>query len=387
MLEYLMFRPVRIDDLDDVFHLSLKAQFGLSTLPKDKQMLEDIILKSETSFSNRNPRNELYLFVLEDIRQNKVVGTSGIQGEVGVDDDFFVYKRIHKHVSDSFLKKEKKTVELHLQNNPIKSSKLGTLYLDPEYRSYGVGRFLSIARLSFIANHRSWFKDSIITELRGVSDELGHSPFWDHVMKPFFNVSFYEAGVMAQTSDTFIGSCIPRIPLLVDIMPTHIQDIIGKTHPYTIPAMKILQSEGFEMIDLIDIFDGGPKMRALTDHIKAVRRTVFSSRYTLTGTLENKNLYIFSSGRGDSFRSCCSQGVEDKDQNTICVHDEPALQHVLKQGELLSYLRLYPKSRRSYQYTAPVSYSLQGLSQTPFLACFSQWFQELSRCQSSLFYR
>ncbi len=46
MMENLIVRPIEEKDLDDVYELSLEAKHGLSTLPKDKDLLEAKIQKS-----------------------------------------------------------------------------------------------------------------------------------------------------------------------------------------------------------------------------------------------------------------------------------------------------------------------------------------------------
>ena len=65
MMENLIVRPIEEKDLDDVYELSLEAKHGLSTLPKDKDLLEAKIQKSVSSFHSHiaKPGNELYLFV------------------------------------------------------------------------------------------------------------------------------------------------------------------------------------------------------------------------------------------------------------------------------------------------------------------------------------
>src|SRR3546814_12771927 len=46
---------------------------------------------------------------------------------------------------------------------------------------------------------------------------------------------------------------------------------IGLPHPSGRAAMRMLENEGFGFDNYIDIFDGGPKMTARTDRVKAVR--------------------------------------------------------------------------------------------------------------------
>ncbi len=52
------------------------------------------------------------------------------------------------------------------------------------------------------------------------------------------------------------------------------RDVIGRVHPDTEPALAMLREEGFKVVDMIDIFDGGPVVSCQRDEIAAVRRTV-----------------------------------------------------------------------------------------------------------------
>lgn len=377
MLDYLLFRPVCIHDLDDIYELSLLAKYGLSTLPKDKDMLEKIISTSQNSFKSKEVKHSIFFFVLEDLRINKVVGTASILNDDFSCKDFFVYKPSN----------DSQNMQLDLINLSESYSTLGTLYLHPSYRSKGVGRFLSIARLSFVVNHPHLFNKTFITELRGMSDENGKSFFWDHIMRPYFNTSFFDAAYKSNSYSDYISSHIPTFSIDVHSLPDDVKHVLGRVHPNTIPAMNILRSEGFEFANYIDIFDGGPKMTVLLNQLKAFRRVVFSSDYTLTGMLENKNLYIFSTGKHSFFRACCSQGIQRKQSLEICIKDIPSLTSILEQGKILSYMRLYPKSRRSQQSTTQISDRLQRFSHNYFLKSFSEWYTKVANEHSNIFYR
>ena len=64
----LVIRPVRKEDLNQVFALSKKAKGGITTLPQDKGILKKSITTSIHSFNKnaKQPGSEMYFFVLED---------------------------------------------------------------------------------------------------------------------------------------------------------------------------------------------------------------------------------------------------------------------------------------------------------------------------------
>ena len=44
---------------------------------------------------------------------------------------------------------------------------------------------------------------------------------------------------------TFIAELMPRFPIYVNMLDKAAQDVVGKVHQNTLPALKLLQSEGF----------------------------------------------------------------------------------------------------------------------------------------------
>src|SRR3954471_5994627 len=102
----LVFRPITLDDLPQLTELAALAGFGLTTLPKDPQLLENRILESRRSFERlavfsksapkggteargERPGGEVYLFVLEDLHTGRIVGTSAIVSKVGGFEPFY----------------------------------------------------------------------------------------------------------------------------------------------------------------------------------------------------------------------------------------------------------------------------------------------------------
>src|SRR5208337_1650202 len=109
-------RPVKLEDLDRLVELAHVASFGLTSLPRDKNLLHKRILESMRSFSKQTdkPAGELFLFVLEDLNAGMVVGTSCIVSKVGGFEPFYAY-RIQSSVHESEILNIRKEVQtLHL---------------------------------------------------------------------------------------------------------------------------------------------------------------------------------------------------------------------------------------------------------------------------------
>jgi arginine N-succinyltransferase len=131
---------------------------------------------------------------------------------------------------------------------------------------------LSLARLLFVAEFSQLFGEKLIAELRGHADEHGCSPFWDSLGRHFFKKDFsYADQLSGMGNKSFIAELMPRQPLYTCLLTEQAQAVIGKAHPNTEPAMKILGAEGFAHKGYIDIFDAGPVIEAPVSKIRTVR--------------------------------------------------------------------------------------------------------------------
>ncbi|MBI60549.1 arginine N-succinyltransferase [bacterium] len=388
MIENLIVRPVEINDLEDIYELSLSAQSGLSTLPKDKLLIREKIQKSLDSFKQNvtKPKDELYLFAMVDLIIKKVIGVSAILANVGNYDSFYAYEQGESHHKDSKHSRLSHHV-LNLSREPFQSSELCTLYLHPQYRHSGAGRFLSLVRFLYMANHSNRFRSSVIAELRGVSNEDGSCPFWDVVMKPFFEMPFSEADKLSQDSKDFIEEYIPKSPIFVDLLPHSVQAIIGQVHPLTAAAEKLLISEGFSKTNYLDVFDAGPKYAAKLEQIKAYNRVKPCELSTISSALGSKNMYIVCSGTNDHFIYGCVQAREQGALNSLSVKETLSMKTLFDYGNIMSYMRLHPKVRRSNQVTVSSINKMTVSHSQSFSNVFSKWHDRVVRDEHYTFYR
>src|SRR5690606_37576158 len=63
----------------------------------------------------------------------------------------------------------------------------------------------------------------------------------------------------------------PRHPIYIDLLPEPARAVIGKVHPQGVPAMALLETEGFRPTGLADILDAGPTLASGRDTIPTVR--------------------------------------------------------------------------------------------------------------------
>ena len=265
-------------DLDDIYRLAQRAGesgIGLTSLPQNKDILAERITRTTRTLEGLSEKCEAsYLFVLEDTSIHKIVGVSAIEVAVGLNEPFYNF-RVAKQVHASKALNVYKTLDtLFLSNDHTGCSELCTLFLDPEYRKNQNGKFLSKVRFLFIAAFRSFFEERLIAEMRGFSDQNGQSPFWDSLGYLFFNMDFAAADYLSGVGQkAFIAELMPRFPVYVDLLSSEAREVIAEVHPHTLPAAKVLMSEGLKYQGYVDIFDAGPTLEANTAELRAVKES------------------------------------------------------------------------------------------------------------------
>ncbi|MCH7313768.1 arginine N-succinyltransferase [Acinetobacter sp. ANC 3882] len=265
-------------DLDDIYRLAQRAGesgIGLTSLPQNKDILAERITRTTRTLDGSVEKCEAsYLFVLEDTTIHKIVGVSAIEVAVGLNEPFYNF-RVAKQVHASKALNVYKTLDtLFLSNDHTGCSELCTLFLDPEYRKNQNGKFLSKVRFLFIAAFRSFFEERLIAEMRGFSDHNGRSPFWDSLGYLFFNMDFAAADYLSGVGQkAFIAELMPRFPVYVDLLTSEAREVIAEVHPHTLPAAKVLMSEGLKYQGYVDIFDAGPTLEANTAELRAVKES------------------------------------------------------------------------------------------------------------------
>lgn len=213
-----------------------------------------------------------YLFVLEDTQTGKIVGTTGIEASVGLSVPLYHYRQSKCVHHSNTLGIYKSLDTLAVCNDYTGATEICTLFLEPEYRKTRAGRLLSKVRFMFMADHKKRFSDTVIAEMRGVSDEQGQSPFWHWLQEHFFGIDFSIADhLIGIGNKVFISELMPKYPIYVSMLSQAAQDVIGQVHEKTKPALGLLHKEGFEHRGYVDLFDAGPTVEAKLDNIKSVQ--------------------------------------------------------------------------------------------------------------------
>lgn len=344
----LVIRPVRSDDLDALVALTELTSFGLTTLPRDRDLLRKRIRRSLHSFNrldDEEPHGEGYLFVMEESETSEVVGTTAVVSKVGGFEPFYAY-RIETSVHESKqLDVRKQIPALHLVAEHNGPCEIGSLFLHPQHRRSGVGRTLSLSRFLFMAEYPRVFDPTVIAELRGVIDEEGTSPFWEALGRHFFELDLPKADYLSIVNKQFIGELMPRHPIYIPVLPKEAQRVIGQVHEETRPALRLLEAEGFEFTGMVDIFEAGPVVSCSGQRIRAVRE---SQRATVEG-LRDEPLGPpgqIVAAPGADFRAC-QAAVEIGDETGERVRLDRATAEGLgvNPGDPVRYVALRPTGR------------------------------------------
>lgn len=338
----MLIRPIRENDFDSLKELLKSAGKGfITTLALDDEHLKSKINESLRAFDAKvkKPRGESYLFVLEDTEKKKIVGTSGIVSKVGGFEPFYTYKIDTEHFSDPVLKVNKNIKLLFLEENHNGPSEICSLYILPHYRKHGLGRLISLSRFLFMAEFSARFEKKVISELRGVSDENGKSPFWECVGRHFFDTDFSHADFLSGLGNKdIIENLMPRHPIYLPMLPHEVQSVIGKVHEQTRPALHLLESEGFKIEDEVDIFDAGPTVSAKLASVRSVKNSMAARVKNVVKEKISSVEYIISNTNLD-FRACLGKLVQHKD-GAVDICEKTAIKLQLTVGDSLRYVSL-----------------------------------------------
>ena len=269
---------IRNSTLDDVPALLRMARTVHSNnLPPDERELTQVVERSMASFAGDTVLDDRYFtFVLIDESTGDIAGTSAIIARRGtpVRPRLYLKVRRHQHYSADLRAGQMQTT-VQLMQDIDGVTEVGGLVLAPAYRGSGqrLGSFLSRARFSFMGLHPDWFMNRIVAEVMGVLTEDGRTKLWDHLGRRFINLSYQEADTFSLTSKEFITSLFPDGEIYISLMPAEARNLIGAVSPDAVPALRMLERLGFEQVDEVDPFDGGPYLTANRDSIPLVAST------------------------------------------------------------------------------------------------------------------
>jgi arginine N-succinyltransferase len=269
-------REVEKNDLEEIYELSQTANF--LNLPQNKKVLLEKIRRSQKSFrsKSKNPAQYSYLFVLEDLVEKHIVGTSQVIGQHGTPDEPHVYfSVIDKKKQSKTLHKKFVHQVLRLGFDYDGPTEIGGLVLLSPYRGHPekLGKFLSFSRFMYMSARPHSFCDDVLSELLPPFNDDGSSPIWEEVGKKFTQMNYQDADLLSRKNKEFITSLFPEGDIYTCLLTKEAQQAIGQVGPDTVPVKRMLENIGFKYSHMIDPFDGGPHYWARTSQILPVKNT------------------------------------------------------------------------------------------------------------------
>lgn len=253
-------RPVDYEDLNQL--VDLAKQFNLLNLPGDKKVITEKIHRSVESFAGNLPKEKAeYLFVLEDVEEKLVMGSSLVLAKHGnneVPHSYFkIFKRDHfsQDLGVGFIHQV-----LRFGLDFDGPTEIGGLLVDRSYRRRPekLGKQISLSRFLYMGIYPEKFEERVLCELTPPLTEEGRSEFWEALGRRFTGLPYQEADLLSQSHREFIESLFPQDDIYLCLLDAKARLVLGRVGEATKPAQHLLESIGFSYLDEVDPFDGGP---------------------------------------------------------------------------------------------------------------------------------
>jgi arginine N-succinyltransferase len=270
----LLLRDAQRSDLQS---LSALAQvLDTVNLPDDPRALTGIIDQSVRSFTGgiRNPRERSYVFVAEDARTGKVIGTSMVIAQHGTRESpcTFFHVSEREHYSSTLDRHFRHTV-LSIGYHFDGPTEIGGLVVHPSRRGgrEKPGKQLAYVRFLYMASHPARFRDTVLAELMPPLTPEGRSVFWEAFGRRFTDLDYQTADKKSRENKEFIQQLFPPVDVYATLFPAGVRRALGRVGPQTEPVRRLLDRIGFRYVNRIDPFDGGPHYEAKLVDVTLVR--------------------------------------------------------------------------------------------------------------------
>jgi arginine N-succinyltransferase len=270
----LLLRDAQKSDLPSL--AALAKVLNTVNLPHDERALVEIIDRSVRSFSGkiRDPLERMYVFVAEDARSRRIVGTSMVIAQHGTRESpctfFDVSEREHySSTLDRHFKHPVLSLGFHFDG----PTEIGGLVVHPDERGGAdrPGKQLAFVRFLYMAIFRDRFRETVLAELMPPLAKDGRSLFWEAFGARFTGLDYQEADKKSRENKEFIQQLFPPVDVYATLFPPAVQKLLGKVGPETEPVRHLLEKLGFRYVSRIDPFDGGPHYEAKLAEVSLVR--------------------------------------------------------------------------------------------------------------------
>lgn len=258
-------RPIASGDARGLLDMIEQSSGGLSSLQPRLDFLKDYIETSEKSFAGYYPLETPHKYLLGMFAQKsgQLIGCSAVKTQIGIQSPFINFDLVGDG-PDQVLRPSSRFKG---------ATEVGSLFLHPDYRDSGLGRYLAKVRYHLISAEPWRFGDMVIAELRGICGK-GGSPLYDHLFEYKLDQSFLEADAeYFDRNPLSLGDIVPIGDVPTYDFPIEVKMSLAQPNPSGIGAMRLLQNEGFIFSGTIDLFDAGPIMSVHRDTIRTIMQS------------------------------------------------------------------------------------------------------------------
>ncbi len=267
-------RSIRESDYEDL--MALAKQFTLLNLPAEPKVLKQKIKTSKKSFAGELEKEDAeYLFALEDLEEQRVIGTCLILAKHGTEKVPHYYFKIFERKKQSpnlgvgFIHSV-----LSLGEDISGPTEIGGLMLDRSYRRQPkkLGRLLSLSRFIYMGLYPQNFEENILCELSPPLTDEGRSEFWEALGRRFTGMNYHEADRVSQQHKGFIKTLFPEDDIYLCLLDSSARLVIGEVAEETRGARHLLEKIGFTYKNEVDPFDGGPHYGCKLKDVSVVKK-------------------------------------------------------------------------------------------------------------------
>ncbi len=271
-----LIRSARQKDLSAV--LELARYLNSYNLPCDKKFIRKMLAETEASFAGKitDKARMKFLFVAEDVKSDRIVGSSLILARHGTPSLPHLSFRIGaENKTSRFLSKRVEHLTLKLCSDKTGFTEIGGLVVLPRYRrsKEKLGKQLSYVRFAYMARHPEKFQPRVLVEYLPHLDPEEGNALWEALGRKFTGLSYHDADRMSAVSKEFILSLFPKDKIYGSFLPDSVVRHLGMPGPGAKISVKMLEKIGFRFLNQVDPFDGGPHFGASFSKITPIRKT------------------------------------------------------------------------------------------------------------------
>ncbi|MGI9548890.1 MAG: arginine N-succinyltransferase [Bdellovibrionales bacterium] len=291
-------RESRLEDAPQIQELG--QEFLLGNLSSKISNIEKRIQISQDSFNKKLPKEaRIFLFVLEDRKQKKLLGSSQILASFN--------KKNHPYF---MMVKEEGETYLKLEKDLKGKNQLGGLVLHSAYRGTKdkLGLLLAASRLLYIRPNLEEFSETLEVNLTAPFSQQGrYNAFWQEVGRKYIDKDLKDILEMyGRQKETFFENFPKEFRIPLKSLSQKAQESLTMVHPETQAAYQALLKLGFYPVGKHHFIDGALYLEAQTREIPFISQSC-SARLKLQSSSQ-KARYLVAQQTSKGFKSCFAEG-------------------------------------------------------------------------------